>query len=189
MILIGIGANLPSTFGPPRATCGAALDTLAASGLGIARVSSWWRTAPVPVSDQPWYVNAVVAVACELSPSQLLARLLAVERAFGRVRGAPNAARTLDLDLLDHHSRLESVDAANGLELPHPRLHLRAFVLLPLAEIAPDWRHPRLGKAIGELIAALPADQTAERMAAAAGAYGTEWQGTPLAPRLAPGAD
>lgn len=141
----------------------------------------------MPISNQPWYANAVVSVDAQLEPLALLARLLQVERAFGRIRGAANAARTLDLDLLDYHGQVSSAAVPNDLELPHPRLHLRAFVLLPLAEIFPQWRHPTLGKPVGELITTLPADQTAERMAPASGAFGTEWSGTPPAPQIGEG--
>src|SRR5204862_4500120 len=105
---------------------------------------------------QPWFVNAVIAVRTELGPEPLLDRLLAVETRFGRARGEPNAARTLDLDLLDYHGRL---CATERLLLPHPRLHERRFVLAPLCEIAPQWRHPRLDLAAEELLARLPAGQ------------------------------
>jgi len=117
----------------------------------------------VPPSDQPWYFNAVVEVGADLSANQLLAVLHAIESKFGRVRNAANAPRAIDLDLLDFRGEI----AAGGRDkatLPHPRLAERAFVLLPLADLAPNWRHPASGKPISELIAALPADQRAERV-------------------------
>ncbi len=113
------------------------------------------------MSSQPWFVNAVVSVASELAPQALLDALLAVEADFGRMRGAPNAARTLDLDLLDHDGRLCDTET---LVLPHPRLHLRRFVLEPLCEIAPDWRHPRLRSGAAELLAQLPPGQELHRL-------------------------
>lgn len=159
MIIIGIGGNLDSRFGGPRESCAAALAALAARGLPPLRRSRFWRSAPVPVSDQPWFVNAVAALDCTLSPHRLLAILADIEEEFGRRRGAPNAARTLDLDLLDYRGWMVETD---HLSLPHPRLQGRAFVLHPLAEIAPDWRHPRSRARLADLIAGLPADQQIE---------------------------
>jgi 2-amino-4-hydroxy-6-hydroxymethyldihydropteridine diphosphokinase len=155
MILIGIGSNLPSQAGPPLATAEAALAALAAAGLVVRRRSRWYESAPVPPSDQPWFVNGVVEIATDLEPAALLAVLHRIEAAFGRTRTAANAARPLDLDLLAYDDRVS--DGEDGVVIPHPRLHERAFVLLPLAELAPGWRHPRTGRPIAELIAALPA--------------------------------
>lgn len=177
MIFVGIGANLPiEGFGPPRATCGAALGRLDRSGVRIVRCSPWYRTAPVPVSDQPWFVNAVAEVETGLDPAALLARLLDVEQAFGRRRAEPNAARTLDLDVVDYAGKVSRAGDPPPI-LPHPRLAQRAFVVLPLADLAPGWRHPATGVPIGDLIRDLPADQKAERMASGGGPWGTEWDG------------
>ena len=157
LILIGLGANLPSRFGTPRQTLEAALDTIATKGVRVTRRSRWWKSAPVPVSDQPWFVNGVAALETELPPEELLTLLHAVEAEFGRVRGAANAARPLDLDLLAY-GRLRR---EGGLILPHPRMTDRSFVLLPLGDIAPFWRHP-CGISLSRLIAALPAEGRAE---------------------------
>jgi 2-amino-4-hydroxy-6-hydroxymethyldihydropteridine diphosphokinase len=160
MILVALGANLPSPkHGPPRQTLSAALDALAAEGVTVARRSRWYETAPVPVSDQPWYVNAVAAIETAITPVELLALLHRVEERFGRIRGERNAPRIVDLDLLAYGEEVS--DGANGLVLPHPRLHERGFVLLPLRDVAPHWRHPRLGRTVDEMIAALPRDQVA----------------------------
>lgn len=156
MIIIGLGANLPSPAGPPRASCEAALDRLSQLGAGAVRVSRFYRSRPVPASDQPDFVNAVAELATEMTPETLLQTLLTVERQFGRVRGAPNAARTLDLDLLDFDGLIRT---GSDLQLPHPRMALRAFVLLPLAEIAPEWRHPQSGQTAGQLLARLDDEQ------------------------------
>ena len=158
MILIGIGSNLAAPgFGSPQETAEAAEAQLPAIGVAILRRSRWYLSEPVPPSDQPWYVNAVTAVETRLAPAELLAALLALEDRFGRRRGAANAARTLDLDLLDYNGR-QCAEAR--LVLPHPRLHKRRFVLAPLAEIAPEWRHPRLALTAGELLLRLPPGQT-----------------------------
>ncbi len=174
MILLGVGANIPSNFGPPRATCGAALAALDRAGVKIAACSSWWHSAPVPASEQPWFVNAVAAVETDLDAADLLALLLKIERAFGRTRTAANADRTLDLDLLDYRGRVSN--AAGEPRLPHPRMGERAFVILPLLEIAPDWRHPANGHSAERLAGALPPGQAIFRLPPAQGLYGTEWE-------------
>jgi 2-amino-4-hydroxy-6-hydroxymethyldihydropteridine diphosphokinase len=157
MILLGIGSNLAAPgFATPLATAAAAIAMLPEIGVALARLSRWYLSEPLPPSAQPWYVNAVAAVETGLGPIALLDRLLALETRFGRRRGARNAARTLDLDLLDYNGREE---AGGRLVLPHPRLHERRFVLAPLCEIAPDWHHPRLGLAAAELLERLPPGQ------------------------------
>lgn len=157
MILIGIGANLPGGHdATPRQTCEAALAALDGPDIRVTARAPWYESAPVPPSGQPWYVNGVAAVDTALSPEDLLARLNALEEAFGRERGAVNAARTLDLDLLDHDGAIRPPEGPAPV-LPHPRMDQRAFVLLPLRDVAPDWRHPVTGLSVDELIAALPA--------------------------------
>ena len=163
-IFIALGANLEHpTYGPPRQVLEAALEELGRRGVAARRVSPWYRTAPVPASDQPWYVNAVAEVATDLPADALLARLHEVEDAFGRVRSVPNAARLIDLDLLDFFGEIADGGPGRAI-LPHPRMDTRAFVLRPLADLAPDWRHPRTGASIRALLAALPADQVIERL-------------------------
>jgi 2-amino-4-hydroxy-6-hydroxymethyldihydropteridine diphosphokinase len=162
MILIGIGGNLESArFGQPRETLSAALAALKEEGIKILTRSGWYRTEPVPRSDQPWFVNAVFALSTELGAIDLLALLQAMERRFGRVRGETNAQRVLDLDILDYQG--EVMDTAS-LVVPHPRLHERRFVLMPIAEIVPEWRHPILGLTAGQLLARLPFEQQVERL-------------------------
>lgn len=160
LIFIGLGANLPSAeFGAPRKTLEAAITAMEARTIAVAARSSFYETAPVPESDQPWFVNSVVRVETELKPPELLDVLLEIEVRFGRRRSARNAPRVLDLDLLAYGTILTGPDAYPVL--PHPRMHERAFVLLPLAEIAPDWRHPGNLMSVAELIERLPTGQTA----------------------------
>jgi 2-amino-4-hydroxy-6-hydroxymethyldihydropteridine diphosphokinase len=163
-IFIGAGANLPHpSYVSPRETLQAALLELDRRETRVLRYSPWYSTAPVPASDQPWYVNIVAEVDTELTADGLLRALHDIEELFGRIRSVPNAPRLIDLDLVDYRGEI----AAGGVgraTLPHPRMAERAFVLRPLADLAPDWRHPVSGIAIGELLAALPADQQARRL-------------------------
>jgi 2-amino-4-hydroxy-6-hydroxymethyldihydropteridine diphosphokinase len=161
VILIGIGSNLAASgYSSPEETAEAALSVLPEIDAVLRARSSWYVSEPVPASDQPWFVNAVAEVATELPAPELLTRLLALELCFGRQRSVRDAARTLDLDLLDYDG-LQC--ATPDLVLPHPRLHERRFVLMPLSEIAPMWRHPRLGLTAAELLARLPPGQAIRR--------------------------
>ena len=144
---IGLGANL----GDPGAQVRRALLALAGlPGTRLVAASSLYRSAPVGYTVQPDFVNAVAEVETRLGALALLGELLATEARFGRVRTLPNAPRTLDLDLLLYGDRVISEP---GLIVPHPRMHERAFVLAPLAEIAPDIAIPGKGRA-GALLAA-----------------------------------
>lgn len=164
MIFVGLGANLETAdHGTPRETLTEALATLGRAGLRIVARSRWYESAPVPASDQPWFVNGVARVEGAFDPGALLALLHRTEAAFGRVRRRRNEARVLDLDLLAYGD-LVSDGADGGPVLPHPRMTDRAFVLLPLAEIAPGWRHPATGQSVEALIAALPPGQAIRPM-------------------------
>jgi 2-amino-4-hydroxy-6-hydroxymethyldihydropteridine diphosphokinase len=151
-------------FGPPRAVIEAAFSALEGMGVAIVARSKLYDSVPVPASDQPNFVNAAAAVETRLGPRELLGVLQKIEAAFGRVRTVRNAARILDLDLLAYD---DAVIEEGDLVLPHPRLQDRAFVLLPLRDVAPRWRHPKLGKTVDELIAALPATALQETRAIA----------------------
>ena len=160
MILIAIGTNLPGRFASPLAAAMAGAREVAALPLlaGPARLSSWYATAPVPPSGQPDYINGVIgfsetdASAAPGFPGALLAALQAIEVAFGRVRTFPNAARVLDLDIV---AVGDLVRAAPDPVLPHPRMHERRFVLEPLREVDPEFRHPGLGLGVEAMLAAL----------------------------------
>ena len=161
VILIALGANLPSPeYGLPGETCEAALAALTAHGVHVRRRSRWYQSDPVPPSGQPPFVNGVAEVASDLSPADLLALLHQIEREFGRTRRQRNEARVIDLDLLAYGDRVSA--AGEVPELPHPRLAERAFVLLPLMDLAPDWRHPVSGRIVSDLAAHLPPGQLAE---------------------------
>jgi 2-amino-4-hydroxy-6-hydroxymethyldihydropteridine diphosphokinase len=147
---IALGGNLASAVGPPQATLDAALKRL--NNLGrITSQSSLYSTAPVGFADQPRFVNAVVALETELEPRVLLKELLVIEREYGRDRAAgfPNGPRTLDLDML----LLGDLEISlPELELPHPRMTERAFVLVPLHEIAPNLQIAGRGKTVSEFL-------------------------------------
>jgi 2-amino-4-hydroxy-6-hydroxymethyldihydropteridine diphosphokinase len=161
VIFIALGSNLFSdAYGSPEDICVAAINALEQRGISITARSRWFRTAPVPVSDQPRFVNGVIAVETLLPPAELLGLLHEVETEFGRTRKIRNEARILDLDLIAYDDQI--MTGPDGPILPHPRSHERAFVLLPLADVDPDWRHPVTGAAVADLIAALPGDQRAE---------------------------
>jgi len=149
-VIVAIGGNLAGGFASCEALLGQALQDLEARGVPIVRRSGWWRSAAWPDPAEPEYRNAVALAAPIGSPQELLDILLLVEADFARARGARNAARTLDLDLIAHGRQI--IDGPR-LTVPHPRAHARLFVMGPLAEIAPHWRHPVLGLTASELAA------------------------------------
>ena len=138
---VGLGSNLHE----PLVQLRTAIGSLASNeGMRLSACSSFYRTAPVGYAAQPHFINEVVQLDTELSARGLLDRLLGIERAQGRIRNRPNGPRTLDLDLLLFATmRIEEP----GLSVPHPRMHERAFVLIPLLEIAPDITIPGHGRA------------------------------------------
>lgn len=176
---LGLGANLPSPQGEPPDTLVAALKALALRGVALKAVSALYHSPAWPPSDQPDFVNLVVAVQAGDTPQRLLATCLDVERRFGRIRGGRWAPRPLDIDILDwagavqpepERWRVAASEPGAGagseaLIVPHPRLHQRAFVLRPLAEIAPAWRHPVFLRSVSALLEALPDTETAYRTA------------------------
>ena len=178
--LIALGSNVTSRHGDTATTVARAIEALAP--LGLVAASRLFRTAAYPPGAGPDYVNAAAVLRTDLAPEALLARLHAIEADFDRARTARWASRTLDLDLIAMGALVrpdaetlrawielgpEAQQSATPGELilPHPRLADRAFVLVPLAEVAPDWRHPLTGLSVSEMLAARPAAERAEVVA------------------------
>lgn len=156
LVYLSLGSNV----GDREANLKNALVRLQDLG-NIISLSSLYETEPVEVTAQPWFLNAVVALETEKMPKQLLASLLRVEQEMGRCRLQKKGPRTIDIDILLFGN---SVVAAKELTIPHPAMHERRFVLEPLAEIAPEQRHPVFKRTIRELFEALPAGQAVRRL-------------------------
>jgi 2-amino-4-hydroxy-6-hydroxymethyldihydropteridine diphosphokinase len=157
MILIALGSNINGPWGSPRETLARAITELNRGPVRIARVSSLIVTAPFGRKNQPDFANAVASVETHLSPISLLARLHVIERNAGRKRGLRWGPRTLDLDILDYHGLIftgRGIGKAS-LTLPHAGIADRSFVLAPIAEIAPRWRHPRTHQSAKAMLARL----------------------------------
>jgi 2-amino-4-hydroxy-6-hydroxymethyldihydropteridine diphosphokinase len=148
-IVTALGSNLPGGRQSSVAVLEAALARFEDVGLKVVSVSSFWRSASWPDPAKPDYINAVALVETSLGPAETLAALHRLEDEFGRERSVPNAPRVLDLDLIAHGRTISESPA-----LPHPRAADRLFVMGPLAELAPGWRHPVLGMTAAELAAA-----------------------------------
>jgi 2-amino-4-hydroxy-6-hydroxymethyldihydropteridine diphosphokinase len=147
-VYLGIGSNI----GDREANLREAIDRMEAAGVRVTRRSSLYETEPREVLDQPCFLNAALEAATELFPLQLLACIRNIERAMGRRRVTPKGPRNIDIDIL-YYGR--SVIHTPELDTPHPGIAERCFVLEPLAEIAPDFRHPMNGKTAQEMLAAL----------------------------------
>ena len=155
MIIVALGANLPWRLRPPEDTIRAALDDLENRNTEVEAVSRLFRSPAWPDPSDPPFVNAVARISTALSPSDLMGVMHDIEASFGRRRSKDsptrNAPRTLDLDLIDYDGLVQTGPPV----LPHPRINRRAFVLIPLQEVAPGWNHPVSGQTVSELIAAL----------------------------------
>jgi len=152
---LGLGSNL----GDRHANLADAITRLACDTVRILRTSSIWETAPRDVLDQPWFLNQVVEVESDLLPRQLFQRIQRIEREMGRQRRMPKGPRLIDIDILLYGN---AVVKSDDLEIPHPRMTERRFVLAPLAELAPDLRHPGSGQTVRELLAEV-AGQSAKK--------------------------
>ncbi len=136
------------------------LKTFPENNIFVKKISNWYESEPVPISNQPWFINAVVKVSTNRSPEELLYNLHKIENLFGRERSVLNASRTIDLDLIDYEGLIKS----DSLILPHPRMHLRLFVLLPMLDIEPNWVHPVLKHSIKELISKYTSNQKIRKL-------------------------
>ncbi|MEA2038405.1 MAG: 2-amino-4-hydroxy-6-hydroxymethyldihydropteridine diphosphokinase [Thermodesulfobacteriota bacterium] len=152
---IGIGSNL----GDKLNNCLKAIDLIDRTpGCSVEARSRFFRTEPVGVEGQDWYINCAISLSTRLSAQDLLKVLQAVEAGMGRERKDKWASRTIDLDILFFG---ESVIDRKALRVPHPLMHLRRFVLVPMAQLAPDLRHPVLGKTMVELLDLLAGERQA----------------------------
>ena len=150
MIYIGIGSNLNGKNNEtPLQNCKKALVELKKE-VNICKISSWYKSEPIPVSNQPWFINGVIEISTDKSSLDLLEFILSIEEVSGRERKKKNEARILDLDIIDYKKKILYIK--NKLIIPHPRMHERSFVLQPLSELNPKWMHPIKKKGIKELI-------------------------------------
>lgn len=170
MLLLAIGGNVAGHWGCPRQTFARACRELEQGGVAIVRVSHLFMTKPVGDTPQPSYLNAVILAKACIAPAALLRFLKRLERRAGRRTARASASRPLDLDILDYGGRRIGRPSRRrtrgSLILPHPEMHLRAFVLVPLLDVAPAWRHPISGRAGKALLAQLlPSDRASVRQA------------------------
>jgi 2-amino-4-hydroxy-6-hydroxymethyldihydropteridine diphosphokinase len=157
IVYLSLGSNL----GEREANLRTAIEKLGEFG-NVARISSFYETEPVEVTTQPWFLNCAVKLDTEKMPRQLISAILTLEQSMGRQRKQPKGPRTIDIDILLFGS---SVIEIPSLTIPHPHLHERRFVLEPLAEIAPEARHPIFKRSMRELRDALPPGQTVRKLA------------------------
>lgn len=161
-VFVALGSNLARGSRTPLDICRDAVESLACRLGAVVAKSRWYRSEPLPASNQNWFVNGVVRLDAREPPRAILDVLHDIEADAGRVRAERWGARTLDLDLLAYER--EVIDEQGGLQLPHPRIAERAFVLLPLEEIAPSWRHPVSGLSAAEMLDRLPLPHRVARL-------------------------
>lgn len=158
-IVIAFGSNVAGPWGTPETTIFRAIEALSAHGVICHAVSGLYLTRPVGSGDQPAYVNAVAVARCAIPPRPLVGLFKQIEASAGRRRGRKWGPRPVDIDLIDYRGRVlgwrYDETLRRPLVLPHPQAHRRIFVLQPLAEVAPHWRHPVLGRSARQLLARL----------------------------------
>ena len=149
-IIIGVGSNLYSKNGlHPVEICQEAIKSLKSMSIIVEKQSSWYRSDPIPKSYQPKFFNSVLVARTTLNELDVLNSLHVIEKKFGRIRKNINEARIIDLDLIDYSSKVHD---SKDIILPHPRAHLRRFVMQPLYEIEKNWIHPILKTSVGEIL-------------------------------------
>lgn len=164
-IFIALGANLPSLYGMPGETFGHTIGCLQRLGFTVNSLARIYETRAIGPGLQKHYYNSVVVLEGDMPPARLLMEIKRIERNAGRKLGRTWGPRCLDIDILDYKGRILPARTRRrergSLVLPHPHLHERAFVLIPLLDVAPAWRHPVLGKTARALLTALPAHERA----------------------------
>ena len=159
MILLSLGSNLPSKFGDSKNTILKCYEFFNNNDIKILKKSSLYETFAIPNKSDPKFVNSVISVETRFSPEELIKYILKVEEKFDRKREQINAPRTCDIDILDFNSEIINIFNKNiFLEIPHPRLEQRSFVLYPIREIDKNWKSPLSGKKIDQLIENLDAE-------------------------------
>ena len=152
MIYIGIGSNLPSSFGNRFKNIYLAISFLQEKKIKLIKKSSVYETFSYPNKKDPKFINAVIKISTTLSPMMLMQKCLNIENDLGRKRSKKNEPRICDIDIIDYDQKILTVTKGNKLILPHPEMHKRSFVLLPLYEISQSWIHPVKKKKINKLI-------------------------------------
>ena len=161
MIYIGLGANIKYKDNLSLVdSLNLAMEKMSFLSIKIIQKSSFFLSAPVPLTDQPWFVNSVISIETTLTPSKLLKNLHCLEKDFGRKREKKWGPRSLDLDIISYNE----IESNEQIYLPHPRMHERAFVLYPLQELNKNWFHPVLGKSVCQLIKELPSGQVIRKI-------------------------
>ena len=159
MILLSLGSNLPSKFGDSKNTILKCYEFFNNNDIKILKKSSFYETFAIPNKSDPKFVNSVISVETRFSPEELIEYILKVEEKFDRKREQINAPRTCDIDIVDFNSEIINIFNKNiSLEIPHPRLEQRSFVLYPIREIDKNWKSPLSGKKIDQLIENLDAE-------------------------------
>jgi len=153
MIFLGLGSNLPSSFGDRFKNINLSISYLKENGIQIIKKSSFYETPSYPINNNPKFINVVVSSETQLPPDNLMSVLIFIEEKLERKRSKKNEPRTCDIDIIDYKNKVLNIEYNNiNLIIPHSKLTSRNFVLYPLQEISPEWRHPKTKEIISDLI-------------------------------------